>query len=193
MTAQDAVEDKIASEIQESRRQRGWSVETAAALANVAVKTWVRAERGEEVRPSSLERILSALEVDTRRWRQRRETLGLSLRELAGRAEVAVATVQRLEHGLPVRGTSLRKVAAALGTDPDALVQTHLKPVADSVSGDGRPPRSDLGLASTIVAQLADRDRGATEDVIFLAARTWLRELLPVAPSLSLASEELSS
>jgi DNA-binding Xre family transcriptional regulator len=46
---------------------------------------------------------------------------GLSMRDLAAAAEVALDTVNRLEHGEPARPRTIRKLAAALGVAPADL------------------------------------------------------------------------
>jgi transcriptional regulator with XRE-family HTH domain len=53
-----------------------------------------------------------------REWRTRRM---LSMRDLAAVAELALDTVNRLEHGEPARPRTIRKLAAALSVAPADL------------------------------------------------------------------------
>ena len=64
-------------------------------------------------------------------WRVRR---ALSQDELAARAHVARWTVQRAEHGLPVRTTTLGKLARALGVKRDELLRPSSPQQADSAT-----------------------------------------------------------
>ncbi len=55
-----------------------------------------------------------------REWRERR---ALTQRELAAKAGMTVSTVNRIENGLQeARISSLRKLAEALGVEPDELL-----------------------------------------------------------------------
>ena len=58
--------------------------------------------------------------------RELRQERVLSVRELAGRADVATQTILDLEHGAHVRAPhpkTIRKLAAALGIDPRELAE----------------------------------------------------------------------
>lgn len=52
-----------------------------------------------------------------------RQRAALSQVELAGKADVSVATIQRIEAGHPARYANIRKLAAALGVAPAALME----------------------------------------------------------------------
>ena len=55
------------------------------------------------------------------RVRRQRKRLGLDVRTLADRAQVAVATISRIEAGAPPREETLRKIAAALAAPVEWL------------------------------------------------------------------------
>jgi transcriptional regulator with XRE-family HTH domain len=55
------------------------------------------------------------------RLREYRERALLSQRDLAARADVAVGSIIRAEKGEPIRFQTARKIAAALGCEPDVL------------------------------------------------------------------------
>ena len=56
--------------------------------------------------------------METMTTKQHRLARGYSIRELAERAKVSTQTVVSLEKGNPVRPSSARKIAEALGIDP---------------------------------------------------------------------------
>jgi len=60
------------------------------------------------------------------RVRQLREEGAISQQELAERAQVSLSTVSRLEQtSWPVRGSTIRKLARALGVQPQDLARQH--------------------------------------------------------------------
>ena len=64
------------------------------------------------------------LEVDTSKLRRLRREAALSQRELADRAGTTQETISRLERGHhAARGSTLRKLAEALGVKPKDLMK----------------------------------------------------------------------
>jgi transcriptional regulator with XRE-family HTH domain len=66
----------------------------------------------------------SFLEIDMAKLRRLRRRAALSQRELAERAGITQETVSRLEHGHhAARGSTLRRLAKALGVQPHELIK----------------------------------------------------------------------
>jgi transcriptional regulator with XRE-family HTH domain len=64
------------------------------------------------------------MEVNVQRLKQLREEQALSLRELAGRADVAHNVIWRIENGKTgAQPRTIRKLAAALGVETKELVK----------------------------------------------------------------------
>jgi len=61
-----------------------------------------------------------AMRVRLREWRQRRL---LTQEELARKSSVGVNTIIRIEAGHWPRGSTIKKLAAALGVAPDDLIE----------------------------------------------------------------------
>ena len=74
--------------------------------------------RGEDLIPVEMAKRLLAGEPPVRAWREHR---GLSLRELARRAEVSAPLLSEIERGQK-DGSTLARLARALGVDLDDLV-----------------------------------------------------------------------
>lgn len=72
---------------------------------------------------------------------KRRKTAGLSQVELAERAGVGIATVQRLEQGRAsnIRAQTLRAIAAALGCDPEALAADYHRFLSEQAQDKASP------------------------------------------------------
>jgi transcriptional regulator with XRE-family HTH domain len=71
--------------VREGREQLALSIEDASTKARVSPHTWIRAERGEEVRPSSVRRIADALGVAPAELREEPVPLGEAPEEAVGR------------------------------------------------------------------------------------------------------------
>lgn len=64
-----------------------------------------------------------ALTVDALKLRTLRLSRAMTQRDLARAAGISRVTVTRLEGGLPASPYSLRRIAGALGTTPDAIAK----------------------------------------------------------------------
>jgi transcriptional regulator with XRE-family HTH domain len=66
------------------------------------------------------------MEVDVEKLRELRRRRVLTLEELAEKADVGRNTIWRLEHGvMGAQPRTVRKLARALGVDPEELVKTE--------------------------------------------------------------------
>jgi transcriptional regulator with XRE-family HTH domain len=66
------------------------------------------------------------VEVDVEKFRQLRRQRVLTMEELAKKADVGRNTVWRLEHGvMGAQPRTIRKLARALGVEPEELVKTE--------------------------------------------------------------------
>jgi transcriptional regulator with XRE-family HTH domain len=66
------------------------------------------------------------VEVDVQKLKELRRRRVLTMEELAKRAGVGRNTVWRLEHGvMGAQPRTIRKLAAALGVEPEELVKTE--------------------------------------------------------------------
>lgn len=62
------------------------------------------------------------MKINLRPWRERR---ALTQEELAKKAGINTRTVSRIELGYHARPPTVRKLATALGVDPEQLVETE--------------------------------------------------------------------
>lgn len=95
--------------------------------------------------------------------KRRREALGYSQERLAGVADVARTTVVNVEAGRGARPASLRRIAKALDTTPEAL--TEPSPDADTVTsttGSGKTWNL-LERAQMLREMAAEYERQASE------------------------------
>ncbi len=66
------------------------------------------------------------MEVDVEKFKQLRRQRVLTMEELAKKADVGRNTVWRLEHGvMGAQPRTIRKLARALGVEPEELVKTE--------------------------------------------------------------------
>lgn len=66
------------------------------------------------------------MEVDVEKVRKLRERKVMAIGDLAEKANVGRNTISRIEHGHPARPSTLRKIAAALGVEPEELVKQEV-------------------------------------------------------------------
>ncbi len=78
-----------------------------------------------ELRYNSPECRLTLVEVNVEKLKELRHRRVLTMEELAKKAGVGLNTVWRLEHGvMGAQPRTIRKLAKALGVDPEDLVKT---------------------------------------------------------------------
>ena len=89
------------------------------------------------------------MKLDTDKMRWNRDRLGLSLAEVAGKAEVAEGTVLRAEHGEDIRPSSGRRIARALGVELSELIPEKPGRVEELAAAGKREAPREAGPTQT--------------------------------------------